>query len=231
MKLFLDMDGVLTDFTKKLTELLGHTVDKDFKDPKIWDAISKAGKEFWSKMEWLTGAHQFFKDLKKFDPTILSSPSNHPSSIEGKKEWLKEELPKVPYLIKKNKETYAAPDAILIDDREDNIKKWEDNGGIGILHKSIPKTMVALAGAIKDLEFKKEKEAMSALKTIERPDGTKVNTLNLRQQDVKGRGDVFLSKKDKENDPRRLRKDKSWKKEIYANKLRKLASSLENSGL
>ena len=34
------------------------------------------------------------------------------------------------------KAKYAAPNAILIDDRSDNIEAWKSAGGIGILYKS-----------------------------------------------------------------------------------------------
>ena len=33
---------------------------------------------------------------------------------------------------------------VLIDDRPKNIKAWEDNGGIGILHESAEKTIAKL---------------------------------------------------------------------------------------
>lgn len=157
IKIFVDLDGVLVDFEKKLSELLGRPIkkDEDFgNDSKIWAKISRAGIKFWNSMEWMPDGHDLWDYIKKYKPTILSSPTNHPSSVEGKKEWLKENLPKVPYIIEHNKTQYAKSNAILIDDREKNIKKWEEAGGIGILHKSAK-------GSIKKIEkiMEKEKEA------------------------------------------------------------------------
>ena len=153
MKIFVDLDGVLTAFIEQLSRLLGEPVNKDFgNDPKIWKAIDDAGSEFWSSMSWMPGAHKLWDELKKFSPTILTSPSRHESSKKGKKEWLKDNLPGVPFIIEQDKEKYAAPDAILIDDREDNIKKWEEKGGIGILHKSVPQTLVQLSHAIQNMD-------------------------------------------------------------------------------
>ncbi len=162
--IMVDMDGVLTDFNKKLSELLDKPVDQieDFgNDPEIWKKIDKAGANFWSDMEWMTDGKELWGYLKKYDPTILSSPSNHKNSIEGKKIWLKENLPKIPYFIEKNKALYADTNTILIDDREKNIKKWEDAGGIGILHKNAKDTIKKL----KDIR-NKQKEAfyMSTIK-------------------------------------------------------------------
>jgi len=153
MYLFIDLDNTLTDFTKQLSKILGYPVDKEFgNDPKIWKAIDKAGTKFWSTMAWLPGSRRLWDEISKFDPIILSSPSRHESSIQGKKEWLRDNLPGVPFIIEQEKEKYAAPDAILIDDREKNIKKWEEKGGIGILHKSVPETLINLADAIQNLD-------------------------------------------------------------------------------
>jgi hypothetical protein len=44
----------------------------------------------------------------------------------------------------KNKQKYAAPNHILIDDRKDNIEDWESKGGIGILHTSTENTIACL---------------------------------------------------------------------------------------
>ena len=43
-----------------------------------------------------------------------------------------------------NKQKYAAPNHILIDDRKDLIEEWESQGGIGILHTSTKNTIECL---------------------------------------------------------------------------------------
>jgi 5'(3')-deoxyribonucleotidase len=166
----IDLDGVLTDFDKQLAKLLDRPLDRDWdfgNDPKVWAKISKAGEEFWSTMKFMPDGEKLWNAIKKYDPTILSSPTRHPSSIEGKKKWLKKHLPGVPYIIESKKEKYAEPGAILIDDREKNIKKWEDAGGIGILHKDAESTIRKLNKILG-----KEKEA--TIKTVEDPSGRKI---------------------------------------------------------
>lgn len=124
---------------------MGKPAPKEFgNDSKIWGAIAKAGKNFWSTMLWMDDGHELWDGLKKYDPTILSAPTNHASSVDGKKEWLKNNLPDVPFIIEQKKEKYADPDSVLIDDREKNIKKWEETGGIGILHKNAKTTLEKL---------------------------------------------------------------------------------------
>lgn len=160
MKLYVDLDSTLTDFDRQLAKILGEPVKKDWgNNPRVWSAIDRAGTKFWSTMRWLPGSDRLWDELKKFEPTILSSPSRHQSSIDGKKEWLRDNLPGVPFIIEQEKEKYAAPDAILVDDREKNIKKWEEKGGIGILHKSVPETLIKLADAIQNLDKNIKKAA------------------------------------------------------------------------
>ena len=142
-KIFLDLDGCITDFGKALKDLLGKDVKEDFgNDPKIWAAITQAGEKYWREMEWMPDGHQLWNALEKYKPTILTAPSRHESSVNGKKIWIRENLPPgTPFFIQQNKAAHADKDSILIDDRENNIRKWEEAGGIGILHKDTRTTL------------------------------------------------------------------------------------------
>jgi len=160
MKIYLDMDGCLTDFSKQLADLLDRPLDRDWdfgNDPKIWKKIDEAGKDFWATMPWMPDGRNLWNDLKKHSPVILTSPSEHSSSIQGKKEWLRDNLGSVPYIIEEKKEKYAEPGSVLIDDREKSIKKWEDAGGVGILHKKAVETLKEIKGILSN---KNEKEAI-----------------------------------------------------------------------
>lgn len=144
MKWYVDLDGVLVDFTKQLCKLLDKPLDRDFEfgnDSKIWAKINKAGEQFWAEMDWMPDGHKLWDTLKKYDPTVLTAPTNHESSVEGKKKWLKKNLPGVPFIIEQDKTKYAEPESVLIDDREKNIKKWEGGGGVGLLHKDAVSTI------------------------------------------------------------------------------------------
>lgn len=158
-KIFLDLDGVITNFDRALSKVTGLPEKKGFNfgnDPKIWGAINKAGEGFWSSMEWMPDGRQLWNAIEIYKPTVLTAPSRHESSVEGKKIWLKNNLPGVPYIIDDKKDSYADKDFILIDDREKNIKKWEQAGGIGILHKSTNTTLDKLKeimGSIKEAKW------------------------------------------------------------------------------
>lgn len=148
MKLYVDLDQVLTDFDKRLKELVpSWSRDKDSEiSAEVWKKIEEAGEDFWADMDWTPRGKYLWSKLKKYDPTILSSPSRHDTSVQGKKKWLRKNLPDVPYILESDKEKYAEGDAVLIDDRESNIKGWEEAGGKGILHTAPEKTLKELEG-------------------------------------------------------------------------------------
>lgn len=163
-KIFVDLDSVLTDFDKQLADLLDKRLVRgwDFgNDSKVWLKISDAGEKFWAQMEWMPDGHELWDFIKKFKPTVLTAPTRHPSSKAGKKVWLRRELPGVPYIIDSDKEQYAKDGYILIDDREKNIKKWEEAGGIGILHKDADSSIKKL----KKIMDEKEKDAGQEIQT------------------------------------------------------------------
>jgi hypothetical protein len=45
---------------------------------------------------------------------------------------------------KRHKYKFAGPDKIIIDDTQSVIDQWREAGGIGILHKDWPSTLVIL---------------------------------------------------------------------------------------
>ena len=144
--IYCDMDGVLVDFEKGYKDLT--TEDASYKtDPnKFWAPITKAGASFWIKLEWMPDGHELWDYIEKYNPTLLSAPSREESSRIGKRIWVKRNLPGIKLLLKsaERKQEYATPNAILIDDRKDNIDRWNAAGGIGIHHTSAAKTIEAL---------------------------------------------------------------------------------------
>jgi 5'(3')-deoxyribonucleotidase len=113
-------------------------------------------------MKWMPDGKKLWDEIKDKKPTILSAPTEHKSSIEGKKEWLSENLPEAPYIIEQEKEKYADKGAVLIDDRESNIEKWEKAGGTGILHKNTKDTLEKLSKIMKNAA----KESMEKLDIV-----------------------------------------------------------------
>jgi hypothetical protein len=140
-KIFLDMDGVLVDFDEQFKELTGQ-YPKDYEAThtieEFWDEIDNAGVGFWRGMKWMPGGEALYNRTSQFDHVLLSSPSRSEVSKIGKHLWRRDKTPNTKLILSRSylKKNYAAPNHILIDDRESNIKQWRDAGGIGILYKS-----------------------------------------------------------------------------------------------
>jgi len=155
LKIFCDMDGVLTDWErafrdlgKEVTQgLEGHDYEEKYGRDQLWKLISQEGKlEFWSEMEWMKDGKELWNYIKKFNPTILSTPANSKFSKDGKKIWIANELGEdIPYIFEKDKYKHADTESILIDDYDKKINDWINKGdGIGILHTSTANTIKQL---------------------------------------------------------------------------------------
>ena len=138
------MDGVLTDFDKSYFQLTGIDIKNEFHDGEnFWDPINKSGVDFWLNMDWMDDGKRLWKYIQKYSPKLLSAPSRNVESRIGKIQWVERELPGVELILKyaKNKKELSEPNAILIDDRIDNILGWREMGGIGIHHVNTKHTI------------------------------------------------------------------------------------------
>lgn len=138
--IYCDMDGVLVWFDK-MFKSRSNLLDRKDQSPevqeKVWKFLGAQDKTFWSEMEWMPDGSELWDFVKDLDTKICSTPVRNDASKVGKLEWCEKNLGKdVPVILTEDKEEYAGPTHILIDDRESNIDKWVANKGIGILHKN-----------------------------------------------------------------------------------------------
>lgn len=155
IKLFLDMDGVLTNFTAACEKLGDNMMFWYSSDRELfWKKITSAGIEFWSEMSWMPGGQELHSFLKfsGFCPTILSAlpgPERKKAltnAREGKIKWLRKELgpsyaETAILCYRPEKALQSGVSRVLIDDNSENIREWEEAGGIGILHKNSSRTI------------------------------------------------------------------------------------------
>jgi hypothetical protein len=146
--IYCDMDSVLVDFDRGYQELTGMTTQQADANgvSAFWDPLTKAGAKFWITLNWMSDGKQLWDYIKKYNPILLSAPSREESSKLGKRVWVKRELPGTKLILRyaSQKQEYASPTSILIDDRQKNIDQWEAAGGIGILHTSTANTIEQL---------------------------------------------------------------------------------------
>ena len=91
-------------------------------------------------LKWLPGGKELWEYIEKYDPIILSKPTDLQAVI-GKKKWVKDNigLPKERVQIRYDKSPYASYNGktgILIDDFESNIDKFQVAGGRTILYNN-----------------------------------------------------------------------------------------------
>jgi hypothetical protein len=152
--IYLDMDGVIADFTKRYRELykmMPREAEKNKQFDKFFDEFIATGQ--FATLELMPGTMEGIEFLRKASaPTqILSSTANearYDAISKQKLIWLQTHgITFTPNFVpgKRLKQEYAASDKIIIDDTESVIEQWKAKGGIGILHKDWPSTLAILA--------------------------------------------------------------------------------------
>ena len=150
-RIYCDLDGVLSDFDGRFRELIGQSPDSykdEYGKKAFWKAVDDEGEEFWSGMQPMPDASRLWNYIEKYNPELLSAPSSKPYSHTGKQLWVDQHLPGVTLNLKPATEKHhfcTGPNDILIDDREDTIQRWNNAGGVGILHKNAQDTINQLA--------------------------------------------------------------------------------------
>ena len=145
--IYLDMDGVLTNFVKAFENTAGYPPkDSSFGDnDSVYTVLQQVSEEFWSKMAWMPDGKELWNYVKNLNVVICSTPIDNNACRVGKRKWCRDNLgAQVKVILIDKKEEYANENSILIDDHEKVINKWINAGGIGILHKNTKDTIKQL---------------------------------------------------------------------------------------
>lgn len=147
-RLFLDLDGVLTDFNRQFQDWFGLSVAvaQYNSDPAVRQRIdhhlSAAPEAFWADMPWMPGAQEAWKVLSTRNPYILSRPHFAAACRPGKKTWVVRNLgPTVPLILAEDKGALGRPGDLLVDDSPENARTWP---GTFLLHEIWPATLARL---------------------------------------------------------------------------------------
>jgi hypothetical protein len=151
--IYIDMDGVIANFTKRYKEKFRVTPEETRNNKQFNGYFEKfiADGEF-STLELMPDAKELLHFVNQFDvhKEILSStarPENHGMIAPQKQKWLNTH--KISYKAnfvpgKSLKYKYATPNSIIIDDTKSVIDDWNKAGGIGILHRDAASTIEIL---------------------------------------------------------------------------------------
>lgn len=145
-KIYLDQDGVLSDFDRQLAD---SGIDPDLPRGEVWRKIMET-RNFWTGMKMMPGARRLIDYVEALNVPIeiLTSPSqSDPRCRPGKIVWCRAHGIDFPinFARAKEKHKFAKPGYVLIDDKPETIQAWNKAGGIGILHRNLSETVHALA--------------------------------------------------------------------------------------
>ena len=183
-EMYLDMDGVLCDFFAEYAKLAGiasgnyRDIPPAKTDPTLNQMI---GTDFFARLPKFPTADSLVSMVVKLfgHYNICSSPlrGDHANSEKQKTVWIGEHLNPQPknIIITPRKEKHATqPDGtpnFLIDDRGDNISKWEAAGGIGIKYQADEDSLDVITQGLKrgfEIIRKEREHEPQKLKSIDR---------------------------------------------------------------
>ena len=149
---FLDMDGVLVNFRKSVYDAFNKSWPEHSETAKKWafwddwndvtlEMINIAcDKSFWEHLEWTEDGKDILLAIwETFNPEdiyLLTDPVIGNETISGKMLWVDAWLPeyvKRTIITQAPKYLLARPDALLIDDKDENVDGFREAGGKALL--------------------------------------------------------------------------------------------------
>lgn len=143
-----DLDGVLADFERGFHIFYG-VHPHDIPEPEMWSKIL-SNPDHWVNLPAMPGAIRLWAKIAPYNARIITGcPSTgYQHAAEGKRAWCLRELgPQVEVITTYSRyktKHIKSPGDILIDDMEKNCKRWEEAGGVAILHTSADETIAQL---------------------------------------------------------------------------------------
>lgn len=139
-QLYLDCDGVLADFDKGATVILGlppRTFEERHGLGKFWQKLAQA-PDFYFSLPLMDDAMELFEAVRHLEPVILTGLPRGNWAADQKVRWAAEHFPgtRIITTMARNKRDHAKEDDVLVDDQERHRQLWEEIGGVFIHHKT-----------------------------------------------------------------------------------------------
>jgi 5'(3')-deoxyribonucleotidase len=134
--IFCDLDGVLADFEQGVVNRFKKRPDH-LQPGVMWGGINKSNT-FFETLPWMPRGRELWEQIKQYDPIILTGIPRSSSVAEQKRRWCARELGPDVHVITcstKDKPDFCITNAVLIDDRTDNLNAWNSKGGKFLLYE------------------------------------------------------------------------------------------------
>ena len=148
-QLYLDCDGVLADFDKGATAVLGlppRAFEKRHGLGRFWQKLATA-PDFYFGLPLMDDAMELFEAVRHLDPVILTGLPRGNWAADQKERWAAQYFPgtKIITTMARDKRNNAKEGDVLVDDQTRHRDRWEEVGGVFIHHTSARSSIEQLA--------------------------------------------------------------------------------------
>ena len=139
-QLYLDCDGVLADFDKGATAVLGlspRAFEQRHGLGKFWQKLAQA-PDFYFGLPLMDDAMELFDAVRHLDPIILTGLPRGNWAADQKVRWAAKYFPgtRIITTMARDKRDHAREGDVLVDDQTRHRERWEQVGGVFIHHRS-----------------------------------------------------------------------------------------------
>lgn len=148
MQLYLDCDGVLADFEKAATQILG-APPREFEKrrglPEFWKRLARH-PDFYGSLPLMPDAAELFDAVRHLNPVILTGLPRGDWAAPQKVRWAAQHFPgtKIITCLAADKGRHARDGDILVDDTLKYRHLWEHAGGTFVHHRDAKTTIAEL---------------------------------------------------------------------------------------
>lgn len=148
-QLYLDCDGVLADFDKGATAVLGlapRAYERRHGIGRFWQKLASA-PDFYFGLPLMPDAMELFEAVQHLHPVILTGLPRGNWAADQKVRWAAKYFPgtKIITTMARDKRNHASHGDVLVDDQIKHRHLWEEVGGVFIHHRNARDTLDALA--------------------------------------------------------------------------------------
>ena len=147
-RIYLDCDGVLADFAKGATAVLGmppRRFEQRFGLPAFWARLAST-PDFFDTLDLLPDAKELYEAVRHREPVILTGLPRGAWAAPQKRRWAARHFPGVEVITTSAalKREHCHPGDALVDDTVKFRHLWEKEGGVFIPHTSAAASIAAL---------------------------------------------------------------------------------------
>ena len=148
-QLYLDADGVLADFDKGATAVLGlppRAYEKRHGIRRFWQKLASA-PDFYFGLPLMPDAMELFDAVKHLHPIILTGLPGGNWAADQKVRWAARYFPgtRIITTLARDKRDHAKEGDVLVDDQLRHRHLWEGVGGIFIHHRNARDSIAQLS--------------------------------------------------------------------------------------